>query len=70
MNNFGDIEAGSVLRKNILLDKQSHEVTSTEELHDEVEAPVILERAFEVHNPRDVSSCKDVSLRPNMTLVL
>ena len=43
-NALGDVEPRHVLRKSVVLDQHRHQVSSSQELHDEVQVCGILER--------------------------
>ena len=56
-----DVETGDVLREGVVLDEHRHQISSWQELHDEVEVRRILEGVVELHDPWRVG------LRENIT---
>mmetsp|Transcript_21082 Transcript_21082/g.59974 ORF Transcript_21082/g.59974 Transcript_21082/m.59974 type:complete len:250 (+) Transcript_21082:291-1040(+) len=69
-NSLGGVEAGGVLREDVLLHEQGHEVSAGEELHDEVEVVLVLERVVEFNEPLGRASgagmSEDVALGPHV----
>lgn len=60
-NALGHVEARYVFAKGVVLDEHSHEISSGEELHEEVEVVGVLERVVELDDPRRVGFGEDVS---------
>ena len=60
-NTLGDVEPSNILRECVVLDEHRHQISSWQELHDEVEVRRILEGVVELHNPWRVG------LRENIT---
>lgn len=48
---FRHVEPGLTLRENLLVNEPSHEVSSREEFHAEVEVVIVLEGIMQLHNP-------------------
>jgi len=48
-------------------DLHGHQVSTRQELHDQVEVVGILERVVQLHDPRRVGFCQDVSLGSDMS---
>ena len=60
-DNLRDVEPRDVLREDLILDEHRHQISSWQELHDEVEVRRILEGVVELHDPWRVG------LRENIT---
>ena len=61
-NHFSSIKPTFLLCKDVLLNQQSHEISSGQELHDQIEVQFILERELELHYPWAFGVGEDLSL--------
>ena len=60
------VEPRRVLGERVLLDQQRHHVAAGQELHDEVQVVLVLERVVELHDPRVVGLREQVALRAHV----
>ena len=66
-NALGDIESRHVLRERIVLDQHRHQVSSSQELHDEIQIRRVLERIVQLHDPGRVRFGQDITLGANVS---
>jgi hypothetical protein len=59
--NFCHIKSSDVFRKDFVLDKHCHEISTRKELHEHVEEGVVLERCVQLDDPRAVGLGKNIS---------
>lgn len=60
-NALCDIKPGHVLREGIILDQHRHQVSSRQELHDEIQVCRVLERIIQLDDPRGVGLGQDIT---------
>jgi hypothetical protein len=65
-NALRDVEPRHVLRESIVLDQHRHQVSSSQEFHDEVQIRWVLERIVQLHDPRRVGFGKHVAFRADV----
>lgn len=63
---LGNIESCDIFRERVVLDKHGHEISTRQELHDEVEVCRVLKRVEQLNDPWRVRFRKDVSFRANV----
>lgn len=61
-DDLGDVEAGDVLREDLVLDEHCHQVTAGQKLHEHVEEVGVLEGGVEPDDPGAVGLGEDVTL--------
>lgn len=63
---FCDVKLRKFLTQNVFFYEERHKVTSLHKLHDQIEVFVVLERTFELDNPRVISERQKVSFCPHV----
>lgn len=64
--NLGHVEAGNVLREDLVLDQHRHQVAARQKLHEHVEEGRVLEGGVQLDHPGAVGLGQDVALRTNV----
>lgn len=60
---FGHVEPSNIFRKHVVFHQHSHQISTREELHDEIQIERVLERVEQLNNPRRCRFRKDISFR-------
>lgn len=64
------VETGYVFGEDFVLDEHSHQVTTREEFHEQIEEGAVLKRCVELDNPRAVRFGQDVTLSANVSKLI
>ena len=56
-----NVETGDILREGVVLDEHRHQISTRQELHDEVEVGRVLEGVVQLHDPWRVGLGEDVA---------
>lgn len=64
---FCHVESSDVFCEDLILDQHRHQVATWEEFHEHVEEGRILECRVQLHNPRTVRLCQNISFRADMS---
>lgn len=65
-NNFGHVEPGDVLTKDLVLNEHCHQVTTRQELHKHVKECRVLEGSVKLDKPRTLCVGENVALSANV----
>ena len=67
---FSNVEPRYVLGEGVVFDQHCHKISSGQELHNEIEIDAVLEGIEQLHDPRRVGFCKDITFSSDMGKLL